>query len=150
MLKIGIITDKNNLKIAKSLVSWSKKNLKKAQFSIVNKSNTASSILANADHAIQLVQSKKIDRLICVDDWGIAAFMYIAKFENFVVAEINDEHSAHMTTEHNNSNVLSFGSKLTTLDQMQNIITYFANATYEGARHKVRIDMMNELVGGCK
>ncbi|WEK83060.1 MAG: RpiB/LacA/LacB family sugar-phosphate isomerase [Mycoplasma sp.] len=149
MLKIGLITDKNHEKIAKDLVKWAKLKLPKVKLSVVNKKANANSILDNCDHAVNLLNTKKLDRLVCIDEWGIAAFMYLAKFPHLVVAEINDEHSAYMTTLHNNSNVISLGSKITTVDQMKNIIIYFVNSTYEGARHKVRIDMMEKLVEGC-
>jgi galactose-6-phosphate isomerase len=74
--------------------------------------------------------------------------MYIAKTKGIVVAEITDEHSARMTCEHNNTTVLSFGSEISSMHQIEKMVTAFLNAQYEGGRHQVRIDMMNTLMGG--
>ncbi|MDE7433655.1 MAG: RpiB/LacA/LacB family sugar-phosphate isomerase [Mycoplasmoidaceae bacterium] len=72
--------------------------------------------------------------------------MYLSKHKGIVVAEINDEHSARMTTEHNNSSILTFGTKISTVHQMKKMIDKFLAASYEGGRHKVRIDMMDTLL----
>ncbi|MCF0227424.1 MAG: RpiB/LacA/LacB family sugar-phosphate isomerase [Malacoplasma sp.] len=147
---IGFISDKTNQEAASQLMSWCKKNIKNITFVNVNKNKNAKSILDNADNAIKALYAKKITRLITLDDYGIAAFMYISKFYDIVVAEISDEHSAHMTMEHNNATVLSFGTKITTLHQIKNMLKSYCATKYEGSRHKVRIDMMNELAKGVK
>ncbi|GHU47230.1 galactose-6-phosphate isomerase subunit LacA 2 [Bacilli bacterium] len=110
--------------------------------------NKHDAFINNCDELIKNIQTKNIERGIVIDDYGILPFMYIAKTKGIVVAEISDEHSARMTCEHNNATVLSFGSEISTMHQIKNMVQSFLNAQYEGGRHQVRIDMMNTLMGG--
>ena len=142
---IGFICDKTNKQLTTKLISWCKQNIKNFNFIDVNKNKNAKSVLDNADYAINWLYKKKINRLVTVDDYGIAPFMYISKFKGIVVAEISDEHSAKMTMAHNNATVLSFGSKISTFQSLIRMLSTYCNSTFEGSRHKVRIDMMDIL-----
>ena len=145
---IGLICDHVNLRIMNELLNWAKQNIKHVTFIYLNKKLRAKSVLDNADIAIKALHAKKVTRVVAIDDYGIAAFMYISKFQDIVVAEISDEHSAHMTKEHNNANVLSFASKISTLTEMKSMLSAFCNSKYEGGRHKVRLDMMHSISKG--
>ena len=142
---IGFICDATNNTITNKLISWCNKNIKNFKFININKNNKAKSVLDNADSAIKSIYKKQISRLVAIDDYGIAAFMYISKFPDIVVAEISDEHSAKMTIGHNNATALSFGSKISTFELMTKMMSAYCKNKYEGARHKVRIDMMKLL-----
>jgi galactose-6-phosphate isomerase len=105
-------------------------------------------VLDDCEALIGAIQSGKVDRGIAIDDYGTVPFMYIAKTKSIVVAQIADEHSAHMTCAHNNATVLSFGGEISTLHQIENMVKSFVLSKYEGGRHKVRIDMLDTLLGG--
>ncbi len=140
-MKIGIISDAKNASIKNELMTYVK--------SIGHEPidlNKHSGILENCDELVNAYNSHTIDRGLAIDDWGIITFMYLAKNKGIVVAEINDEHSARMTTEHNNSSILTFGSEISTINQMKRMVDKFLAAKYEGGRHKVRIDMMDTLL----
>ncbi|MDR1234461.1 MAG: RpiB/LacA/LacB family sugar-phosphate isomerase [Mycoplasmataceae bacterium] len=108
--------------------------------------NASDNILENCELLVRALQKKKVERGIAIDDYGTIPFMYIAKTPKMVVAQIADEHSAHMTCAHNNATVLSFGGEISTLHQIKNMTTAFINSKYEGGRHKVRIDMLDILM----
>ncbi len=146
MTKIGIISNKNNLDIAKEIISWAKYSIPKARFVLCNKNNEANSIIENANEIVKKINSKTITRAIAIDDWGICSFMYLSKFKNLMVAQLNNEYNAHMTMRHNNANVLTFGSKICTIDEMKNYIKAFYEDFYEGNRHVVRLDMISEIL----
>ncbi|MDR1991401.1 MAG: RpiB/LacA/LacB family sugar-phosphate isomerase [Mycoplasmataceae bacterium] len=110
--------------------------------------NASSDMVENCELLVRNIQKGKVERGIAIDDYGIMPFMYIAKTPKIIVAQIADEHSAHMTCAHNNATVLSFGGEISTLHQIQNMIMAFINSKYEGGRHKVRIDMLNTLTEG--
>ena len=147
---IGFICDGANKEITNKLLSWCKKNIKNVNFVNINKNNNAKSILDNADYAIEKLSKNKINRLVAIDDYGIAAFMYMSKFPHIVVAEISDEHSAKMTIWQNNATALSVGSKISTYELMTKMMSAYCKNKYEGARHKVRIDMMHQICEGGK
>jgi galactose-6-phosphate isomerase len=110
--------------------------------------NASHDLNENCELLVRAIQKNKIERGIAIDDYGTLPFMYIAKIPRIVVAQIADEHSAHMTCAHNNATVLTFGGEISTLHQIKNMINAFLNSQYEGGRHQVRIDMLNTLSEG--
>jgi galactose-6-phosphate isomerase len=131
-----------------------KEYLKEIQKSITNLGHkclilsASDDLIENCEFLVRAIKKGKVERGITIDDYGTVPFMYIAKTPGIVVAQISDEHSAHMTCAHNNATVLSFGAEIVTLHQIKNMITSFINSKYEGGRHKVRIDMLDVLMEG--
>ncbi|WP_342268595.1 RpiB/LacA/LacB family sugar-phosphate isomerase [Spiroplasma endosymbiont of Aspidapion aeneum] len=87
---------------------------------------------------------------IIIDEYGNGGFMVAAKFKGTIVAQLGDEHSAHMTRGHNNTNIITLGADLTAEKQIIKIIKRFLFAKFEGGRHMVRIDMLEEMLKGDK
>lgn len=85
-------------------------------------------------------------RAVVVDEDGIGPFMVAAKVKNVICAQLNDEQSALMTRDHNNTNVISIGSGIVGIDVMKGIIKRFLTHDYAGGRHQVRIDMLNSMI----
>lgn len=85
-------------------------------------------------------------RLIIVDDYGTLPFLILGKMQNCVVAQISDEHSAHMTSEHNGANVLCLGTELNSVTTLKNILTKFINEHFAAGRHMVRLDMLKTML----
>ncbi|MEI6090955.1 MAG: ribose 5-phosphate isomerase B [bacterium] len=52
---------------------------------------------------------------------------------------------AKITRQHNNANVLTFGSRFIGYEMATEIVDAFINTPFEGGRHQRRIDLMNEL-----
>jgi galactose-6-phosphate isomerase len=140
-MKIGLISDKKNihlLKIIERLIV-----LQKHQAVILNISDD---LLTNCKNLVNQLKSKKVERGIVIDDYGILPFMYLGKIKDLVVAEISDEHSAYMTCSHNNATILTFGSLISTEHMIKAMVSSFLSSSYEGSRHKVRIDMLSALL----
>jgi RpiB/LacA/LacB family sugar-phosphate isomerase len=85
---------------------------------------------------------------IVIDDYGIGCFNAINKAGNIVCANGYDEHSAKMTKDHNNTQALVIGAQVITENLAKSIALNFAQATYAGGRHQVRVDMLSELFKG--
>ncbi len=85
---------------------------------------------------------------LVIDDFGIGAFNAINKAGNIVCANGYDEHSAKMTKDHNNTQSLVIGALVITEELAKSIALNFAQATYAGGRHQVRVDMLSELFKG--
>ncbi|PPE05739.1 RpiB/LacA/LacB family sugar-phosphate isomerase [Williamsoniiplasma lucivorax] len=92
------------------------------------------------------MQNKQYDRLVIIEDYGSLPFMVLAKFHGNIVAQISDEYSSHMTSEHNGSNILVIGSELTGQETIRNIVQQYVATHFAAGRHMVRIDMLNEMV----
>lgn len=104
------------------------------------------SIFEQSKEVVDFVQ-KDLDnnRGIIVDDFGIAGFLVTTKHEGIICALLNDSHSAKMTRDHNNANIISLGSKVLGEKVLLEIIDRFVEHDYAGGRHQIRVDMLNEM-----
>jgi len=82
---------------------------------------------------------------IIIDEYGVGPFMVAAKHKYIICAELNDEHSAKMTRDHNNANVITIGSGIVGDAVAKQICYRFATAAYAAGRHQIRVDMLNKM-----
>lgn len=82
---------------------------------------------------------------IAFDGYGVGSFMTATKIKGMIVAEVSDERSAYMTREHNNSKMITLGSKIVGTELAKNIVLQFLDSHYEGGRHQIRVDMLNKM-----
>lgn len=82
---------------------------------------------------------------IIIDEFGVGPFMVADKFKYIICAELNDEHSAKMTRDHNNANVITMGSAVVGEAVACRIAKRFCEAKYSGGRHQIRVDMLNKM-----
>lgn len=92
------------------------------------------------------IEINEINRAIIIDEYGSLPFMIMAKNKKNIVAQISDYHSARMTIQHNNSNVLALSYKCISKENMISIINVYLNAQFEGGRHMIRINMLDILL----
>ena len=76
--------------------------------------------------------------LIC----GTGIGMSIVANRHMIIRAANcyDEHSAKMSREHNNANVLCLGARVLSLEMTEKIIATWLNTEFGGGRHQIRID----------
>jgi len=82
---------------------------------------------------------------IVFDAYGAGSFMVATKIKGMVAAEVSDERSAYMTRGHNNSRIITIGSKIVGIEVAKNIVKGFLTAGYDGGRHQIRVDMLNKM-----
>lgn len=92
-----------------------------------------------------VLEAPSENRAIIIDDFGIAPFIVTAKHKNIITSETNDEHTAYMTRDHNNANVVTLGYELIGEKVALSITDRFINHDYAGGRHQIRIDMLNKM-----
>lgn len=85
---------------------------------------------------------------IIVDEYTIGSYNGANKVPNSICAPVSDEHSAHMTREHNGTKIICIGSALVGLELAKSIALKFVNEDYAGGRHQVRLDMMKQIDNG--
>lgn len=83
--------------------------------------------------------------IILIDETGGLGFVSTAKVKGMITAQISDEHSSHMTKEHNGSIGLSLGAEILVENQLKSIVKIFINEKFAAGRHMVRVDMLNKL-----
>ncbi|MBS6005944.1 MAG: galactose-6-phosphate isomerase subunit LacA [Clostridium baratii] len=82
---------------------------------------------------------------IVIDEYGTGSFNVCAKHKGIVCAQVSDEHSAKMTRDHNNTSIITIGSKVTSLEIAKRICEKFILSEYSGGRHQIRVDMLNKM-----
>ncbi|WP_282920435.1 galactose-6-phosphate isomerase subunit LacA [Ignavigranum ruoffiae] len=101
------------------------------------------------DAAVKMVEAldygKSEDLGIAFDAYGVGSFIAANKHQGMIVAEVSDERSAYMTRQHNNTKLITLGQEIVGKGLALKIVNEFLNADYDGGRHQVRVDMLNEM-----
>lgn len=81
--------------------------------------------------------------VICTSGEGIAIAANKVKGVRCGIA-YNDEVAALMR-KHNDANVIAFGQKFMTYEDVKRRVDIFLNTEFEGGRHQIRVDLINEI-----
>ncbi|AQM59866.1 galactose-6-phosphate isomerase subunit LacA [Clostridium baratii] len=141
-MRVVIGSDKDGMEL-KNIV---KKYLLENKFEVIDKSESACEDFVESTVAIAkdiLVNKGSLG--IAFDGYGAGSFITATKIKGIIAAEISDERSAYMTREHNNSSIITIGSKIVGSELALNIVKEFLAASYAGGRHQIRVDMLNKM-----
>lgn len=97
-----------------------------------------------AKQAAQAVADGKCDRGILVCTTGIGVSMVANKIKGIRCALCTNVDMATMTRKHNDANMIAMGQKYVTADLAKQIIDAFLNTPFEGGRHAVRVDKIEQ------
>ena len=75
---------------------------------------------------------------------GNGAQMTANKYQNVRAALCLNEDQAKLAHEHNNANIISLPGKFIPFEQAWKIVQAFFSASFEGGRHKRRIDKISQ------
>jgi ribose 5-phosphate isomerase B len=89
--------------------------------------------------------NNKIERGILICGTGIAVSIAANKVKGVRAALCNDLFTAKKSREHNNSNVLTFGSRVIGLELAKEIVKVWLITEFEGGRHIQRNDYITYL-----
>ena len=81
--------------------------------------------------------------LICGTDVGIS--LSANKVRGIRCVTCSEPYSARLSRQHNNTNVVAFGARVIGIETAKDIVDAWLSAEYEGGRHQVRIDMIDEI-----
>lgn len=122
------------------------------KFKILETIPNAEILFFNDSDSLKLNILKNFDskkRYVILHPDCIEYFMLFTKMPESIVALVSDEHSAHMTCEHNNTNILLIPTDICAEKLILNIFYNFINSSYEDGRHKVRLDMLKAQEEGA-
>ncbi len=129
-----------------SLKEWLKLKLVESGFEIEDKSTPFSGDFVDVTLAvIDSLKNNKNSLGIVIDGFGVGSFMVAAKTKGMIAAEVSDERSAYMTREHNDARLITLGANIVGQELALNIAKSFLTAAYNGGRHQLRVDMLNEM-----
>ena len=93
--------------------------------------------------AVQKELDTSFGFLIC--GTGIGMSMCANKHRGIRAAVCSDTFSAKMTRRHNDANVLCLGARVIGSCLATDIVDIFLENDFEGGRHKIRVDMMEDI-----
>ncbi len=91
------------------------------------------------------VADNTCDYGIVICTTGIGVSIVANKVKGIRCALVTNIMQASLTKEHNNSNVLALGAKLTSTEDSINIINKWLDAKFEGGRHLNRVNKILEI-----
>jgi ribose 5-phosphate isomerase B len=93
----------------------------------------------NADDLVQkmLLTEGAMGVLICGTGIGVA--IRANRYKGIRAALVHNDFTAEYAKAHNDANVICFGARVTTADEMRCYMDIFLNTDYEGGRHDERV-----------
>lgn len=90
------------------------------------------------------VQSKNCDFGILICTTGIGMSISANKCKGVRAALVNNLESAHLTRQHNDSNIICLGAKYISTQEAISFIEAFINEQFEDGRHANRVKMITK------
>ncbi|EGT3601425.1 galactose-6-phosphate isomerase subunit LacA [Clostridium perfringens] len=141
-MRVVIGSDKEGMELKNMIKCYLLEN----NFEVIDKSEKESEDFVESTVAIAKdVLDNKGSLGIAFDGYGAGSFMVATKIKGIIAAEVSDERSAYMTREHNNSSIITIGAKIVGSELALNIVKEFLEASYDGGRHQIRVDMLNKM-----
>lgn len=91
----------------------------------------------------KVLEDKTPGILLCGS--GIGVCMTANRYKGIRAALCRDVDDAKMSRLHNDANVLCLSGRKTSVEEIKKITDVFLTTSFEGGRHKVRIDQFNDL-----
>ena len=98
-----------------------------------------------AQKVAEAVTSGAAEKGILVCGTGVGMSMAANKIKGIRAACVSDCFSAEATRAHNDANIVCFGQRVVGEGLALKIVDTFLDTKFEGGRHQIRIDMVNEL-----
>ena len=93
----------------------------------------------------KMVQSGKVDGGVLICGTGVGISRSANKVEGIRCVTCSEPYSARLSRQHNNTNVVAFGARVVGIETAKDIVDAWLAAEYEGGRHQVRIDIIDEI-----
>lgn len=95
----------------------------------------------------EAVSKGDVDLGIVFCGTGVGISIAANKVKGVRAVVCSEPYSAKLSREHNNTNVLSFGSRVVGSELAKMIIDNWLDAKFEGGRHSARIEMISAMEG---
>ena len=143
-MKIAIASDHGGFKLKESL----KKYLMDKGYDVVDVGTNSTQSCHYPEFAAKCAEQVKdgscrFGIIVCTSGEGVA--MAANKVKGIRAGIGYNATVSRLMREHNDANVITFGEKFTTFKQAVARIEAFLNAEFQGGRHAVRVQMINDL-----
>jgi len=93
----------------------------------------------------RLVADGRADCGVLICGTGVGISLAANKVHGIRACVCSDPYTAKLSKQHNNTNIIAFGARVIGIETAKMIVDEWLNATYEGGRHQVRVDMIREI-----
>lgn len=91
------------------------------------------------------IQRGEFERGILICGTGIGMSIVANRFPRVRAALCHDIYTARMSREHNDSNILIIGGRVTQKDHVKEIIRVWFTSEFQGGRHQRRLDKITAI-----
>lgn len=142
-MKIALASDKNGFALKEHI----KKYLEEKNYDVLDLNIEPAEDFVDSSVAVaKAVLSGNATRGIMFDEYGTASAMASNKIHGMVTANVAEENTAHMTTEHNGAKAIAIGSGIVGPKLAEKIVDEYLSVEYAGGRHQIRLDMLEKLI----
>ena len=93
-----------------------------------------------ASGVAQAVIDGEVDGGILICGTGVGISITANKFPGIRAVVCSEPYSARLSRQHNNTNILAFGSRVVGLELAKMIVDSWLDADFEGGRHQTRVE----------
>lgn len=93
----------------------------------------------------QAVAAKNCDLGILICGTGVGISIAANKVKGIRAVVCSEPYSAKLSREHNNTNILAFGSRVIGPELAKMITKEWLDAEFQGGRHQKRVDQISQL-----
>ncbi|KRL99019.1 galactose-6-phosphate isomerase subunit LacA [Liquorilactobacillus satsumensis] len=141
-MKVALATDKAGFYLKEHIKEF----LENKGYEIIDLTKQPTDDFVDSSVALaKTVLSLKADRGIMFDEYGTGSAMASNKIHGMVTANVTEENTAHMTTQHNGAKAIALGAGIVGFKLAESIVTAYLNVNYAGGRHQIRLDMLEKM-----
>ena len=93
----------------------------------------------------RMVADGEVDGGILICGTGVGISLSANKVHGVRAVVCSEPYSARLSRQHNDTNIVAFGARVVGVETAKDIVDAWLGAEYEGGRHQVRIDMIEEI-----
>lgn len=93
----------------------------------------------------EAVMRGEVDKGVLICGTGIGISLAANKVPGIRAAVCSEPYSAKLTVQHNDANIIAMGARVVGPELAKMIVDEFFGASFEGGRHKTRIDMIADI-----
>lgn len=143
-MKISIGSDHGGYEYKQEVIKF----LKNHNYEVIDEGTHSLESCNYAEYAYKVakdVQSKEADFGIVICTSGEGVCMASNKVKGVRCGLAYNDEVASLMRKHNNANVISFSQKFMSLGDILRRVEIFLNTKFEGGRHQVRVDFIDNI-----
>ena len=93
----------------------------------------------------RMVADGTVDGGVLICGTGVGISLAANKVHGIRACVCSEPYTARLSRQHNNTNIIAFGSRVIGIETAKMIVDEWLSAEYESGRHQIRIDMIAEI-----